>query len=395
MAAYLTSMENGIAWIDRQMLTFDHGYHGMYERIRIDKHTKVNWVRPDCNAEMLRVLTLYGQAAGTDSYAELTAKLKEWVLRVQDNDPLSAWRGSFDFYLVDGHIRTNGALGGKVYQNDNGRILLSLLHTYSVDKDERLLESAKRLADYWIGIQRPEGYFARHDGRTWELAKGPDFVLWLAAGLLLLYQTDGGEPYRDAAVRAYDYLLGLQAESGRMRTSYETELTEDWRPLSSETAKSLYSFSVAYQVLKDPRYLEAAKKLGRYTLGLQHADGGILNNGANDKDASLQNNDELCDLVYTQGYALMALVEAEKATQDSSYGEAARKLADFLVGIQCQGESPLWDGAWRGSYNAYSRQWDGRADQNNTIDEGGMYSVYTGWSATNIMYGLVQLHQKS
>jgi len=390
---YLKSVEACMEWIELQMLTFDGGYHGMYERIRINEHIRVNWVRPDCNTELLRTLTEYERITGSDRYAKLAAKIKEWVLRAQDNDPLSAWHGSFPFFLVEGTTVTES--GRKLFQNDNGRIMIALLHAYEIDRDPRLLESAANVADYWISIQRSEGNFVRKDGKTWELAKGPDFVLWLAAGLLLLHQAAGGEKYKTAALKAYDYLLALQLEDGRLKTSYELELTEDWRPLSSETAKALYSFSVAYRLTKDERYATALKKAGAYTLSLQHNSGGILNNDARTKDAALQNNENLCDLVYTQGFALMALIEAWQATGDINYKEGARKLANFLTDIQCNGESPLWDGAWRGSYNVATRQWDGRADQNNHIDEGGMYSVYTGWTATNNMFGLLRLHELS
>ena len=97
----------------------------------------------------------------------------------------------------------------------------------------------------------------------------------------------------------------------------------------------------------------------------------------------------MCDLVYTEGFALMGFVEAYKLTGQAEYREAAIKLSEFLMSIQCNGESPLWDGAWRGTYNLETRKWDGRADQNNYIDEGGMYSVYTGWAAAPIMDGLL------
>jgi hypothetical protein len=69
------------------------------------------------------------------------------------------------------------------------------------------------------------------------------------------------------------------------------------------------------------------------------------------------------------------------------------KLASFLMGIQCAGESHLWDGAWRGAYNVRKGCWSGRANQNNDIDEGGMYSVYTGWCNTTIMQGLLELEK--
>ncbi len=87
----------------------------------------------------------------------------------------------------------------------------------------------------------------------------------------------------------------------------------------------------------------------------------------------------------------MALIEVYKACGDEKYLKAAKKLGRFFIDIQCSAESPLWDGAWRGSYNVITGKWDGRADQNNPIDEGGMYSVYTGWCNTTIMNGLLYL----
>jgi uncharacterized protein YyaL (SSP411 family) len=386
----LASVEKCLEWIEGQMLTFNGGYNGVYERIRIDENIRVNWVRPDCNTEIARVLTLYKQVAGNEKYEALNENIKNWLLRSQENDETSAWHGSFPFYRVDGHDWYSRT-GYYIYQNDNGRILLGLLHMHELAPDEKLLQSAVRLADYWVSIQRPEGYFYRNDGRTQSCYLGPDFVGWLGSGLLKLAKVTGNETYRAAALKAFDYFLTLQLEDGRMRTSYELMKREDWRPLSSETAKAVYAFSVAYQETGDPKFAAALEKAGRYVLRLQHPDGGILNNDAETKDAALQNNEQLCDLVYTQGFALMALYEAWKATGDEAYANAAEKLAVFLASIQCSGESPLWDGAWRGSYNAVTRQWDGRANQNNHIDEGGMYSVYTGWCASTIMYGMLLL----
>ena len=85
----------------------------------------------------------------------------------------------------------------------------------------------------------------------------------------------------------------------------------------------------------------------------------------------------------------MGLNEAYSLTGDIKYLDGAVGLADFLVSVQCDGESPLWDGAWRGAYNPENNRWEGRANQNNDIDEGGMYSVYTGWCCSNIMDGLL------
>ena len=50
-----------------------------------------------------------------------------------------------------------------------------------------------------------------------------------------------------------------------------------------------------------------------------------------------------------------------------------------------------WNGGWRGAYDVNKKIWSGRANQNNLIDEGGQYSVYTGWCATNIMLGMTEV----
>jgi hypothetical protein len=94
-------------------------------------------------------------------------------------------------------------------------------------------------------------------------------------------------------------------------------------------------------------------------------------------------------MVYTNGYGLMAWAEAYRVTGRKAYRDAAVALAGFLASIRCQGENPLWDGAWRGSYDVLRGEWSGRADQQNPLDEGGMYSVYTGWCNMPIATGLL------
>ena len=118
--------------------------------------------------------------------------------------------------------------------------------------------------------------------------------------------------------------------------------------------------------------------------------GAIRNQRPETSGASLQDDSTLTDLVYTDGYALLALQEAYLTTRDGRLLAGATRLADFLARVQCRGESPRWDGGWRGSLDARSGEPRGRADHRNPIDEGGMYSVYTGWSAATITYGLLR-----
>lgn len=393
MNSYLPVIKKALDWVNTQMLTFDSGYYGVYERIRIDLHQRTSWSRPDCTAGHLRALHTYTGITGKDEFAGIKENLLAWLERTQEQEPHSVWKGSLPFYLVDGHIR-EGKVDASIYQNDNGKIILAMAQLYRSEKDERMLKIAKGIADYWINAQQPDGTFGIIDGRNMqECAKGPCFVQWLAAGLYELSEITGDKHYLNSAEKGMVYLIPLIKDNGRCLTTNELIQMEDWRPVSSETAIMLHLLGIAYRITKNPLYLQKLNLVGGYLLRLQHESGAIRNCEPECLNASLQNNPDICDLVYTQGFALQALVGAYSITGENAYLNAAFALGNFLAGIQCSGESPLWDGGWRGSYNVITRQWDGRADQNNLIDEGGMFSVYTGWCCAEIAYGLELLEQ--
>lgn len=384
MDQYMKSVDKCLDWIESQMLSFHRGSVGVYERIRIDVNRRVNWTRPDCNAEIARVYLKRGRTESGD----VCENIINWLLSTQDNEPMSAWYGSFPFFLNDGEIIAPN--GQARWQNDNGKVLVALWDMYKITGDERLKTAAQKLARHWISIQRPEGFFMRYDrGVTQSPYQGPCFVFWLAAGMAMCYGATGEDLYLNCVKKALRYVLPLQKPNGRFTTTYELIKREDWRPASSEASIALFCLARILKYIPGEAYQKAFEKAAEYVLSIQHESGGIINSDQEGGSASLQENRFLCDLVYTEGFALMGFNEAFALTGEEKYRDAAVKLADFLVSVQCQGESPLWDGAWRGAYNPVHRRWEGRANQNNDIDEGGMYSVYTGWCASTIMDGLL------
>ena len=391
MKDYQKVIEKALNWINGQMLTFDQGYYGIYERIRIDQHIRTNWSRPDCNSEYLRVLVNQRERTGKSDGLDLEEKILRWLERTQKVDENSVWEGSFPFFVIDGYIRDE-ELGNTVYQNDNGKILVSMCRIYEETGEKRCLKIAEKLANFWLKRQLEDGTFGIIDGRTtMQCRKGPCFVQWLAIGYYLLYTITEKATYLQAAEKGMEYLMELILPDGRVKTSYEMIQMEDWRPVSSETAIMLYTLSIALQITKKKVYREELEKVGTYVLRLQTENGAIRNCIHESEKVSLQNNTNLCDFVYTAGFALQAFLEAYKATKEQKYYTAAEKLADYLADSQCSGESPLWDGGWRGSRDIVTGKWSGRANQNNLIDEGGMYSVYTGWCCTNIILGMQEL----
>lgn len=384
MDKYIQSVDKCLDWIEREMLSFDRGRVGVYERIRIDVHRRVNWTRPDCNSEIARVYMKRKRQSSEDVLSHIT----DWLLSVQDNEPMSCWYGTFPFYLNDGErISPNGRA---VWQNDNGKVLIALLDMYELSGEEKYKTAALKLAGYWMKIQRPEGFFMQYDGGvTQSVYKGPCFVFWMAAGIAMCYGVTKDEKYAESVRRALDYALPLQKTSGRFTTSYELMKSEDWRPASSEASLAMFCLARILKFLPEKKFFEAFEKVAGYVLSLQHESGGIINSDEEGMSASLQDDRMRCDLVYTEGFALMGFNEAYALTGNAQYKAAAIRLADFLVSIQCENESILWDGAWRGAYHPVTRRWEGRANQNNDIDEGGMYSVYTGWCCSTIMDGLL------
>lgn len=391
------SVDACIDWIKAQMCSFNKASLGIYERIRIDENQRVCWTRPDCNAEFLLVLDLFKQVTGKDNF-DYFQNVSKWLLSKQNGENTGIDQGSFYFFYLDGSILTEE--GTVLYQNDNAKVLYSLLSLSDVKKDEKMLLCCKRLADFWANSQSPSGYFYNPNSKTMYVApKGPCFVGWMLMAMYKAYSIFAQEKYLISGRKALNYLLDEIILDARIRTSYELEKNEAWRPYSSEISILLYALTVAIKFESDNAVIEKAKLKLEFLFNelqsLCHDTGAVINNKNTDSlnGLTLQVGENICDLVYTQGFALRALVEYYRTFNDKKALELAKNLGEFLMSIQCENENPLWDGAWRGSYNVVEGCWAGRCNQNNAIDEGGMYSVYTGWCCTNIMIGLLELEK--
>ena len=179
---------------------------------------------------------------------------------------------------------------------------------------------------------------------------------------------------------------------GRLRTSYEICKAEVWRPVSSEQYVALLCYAISYRLLEDDRFLTEIRKLLPYCNALiDQTTGAIKNSIKRDDTLSLNDDPDLCDLVYTQGFALNAFAELYFACKDEVFLRRAQNMAEFLADIQCKNDLPCVNGGWRGSYNLKTNHYDGRCNQLNALDEGGVYSVYSGWCALPIVFGMLKL----
>jgi len=379
-----SSVGRTIDWLITMLPAAD-GSDGIWERIRIDVDQVVRWVRPDCTAESRELFARAAEVLGRPELGVIANGLGGWLLANQNAD------GSFPFYTLEGRDTSDQPFGqGSLtrYPNDHGKTLELLALWSAAGGGDEVSSAADRLAGWIIDEQNDEGWFPM-DGREWP---GPCMVAWPVAGLTR-YAANGGAQSAaaaDTASRAVSYLTALQQPDGRIRTTYEIHQRENWRPASSETAETLRAFALSQRLLDldlAPQIAGATAFLTRLTTD----DGAIRNCDATCDNASEQNDGSLTDLVYTCGYALHAWLDAWRLTGEAAHLDAATGLGEFLMSIQVDDPGVAWHGAWRGSYDVDQKIWRGRANQHNPIDEGGEFSVYTGWCNATIANGLLRL----
>ena len=384
----MSSVEKCLVWIEKNMLTDGRGAHGIYERIRTDLCQRVELCRPDVASEYLRTLYLY-RKTGRKEYDDVFENVTRWLEYAQ-NRKKEDKNTAFPFYLVNGKEKLPRSKT-LLYQNDNGKVLLNLCYLYEKTGDTRYLTMAEKSADFWVKTQRRKGnFFKKITHLKRKDSYGPCFLLWLMAGLFSLGKITGKAEYTDAAKKAFSFVQKLIV-NGRLRTSYEVSGAEAWRPASSENYIAMLCFILSYRFTGDRVFLEAIDRISAFCDGLIEPETGAVKNGFV-PGASLNENGDLCDFVYTQGYAFLAMIEMYKVLGEEKYLFRAEKAAGFLMETQIDEGSPKTDGAWRGSYDVRTKKAEGNCDQNNPLNEGGKHSVYTGWCALPIATGLTELY---
>lgn len=383
------SVDKCFNWLELNMLSFDRGYWGIYERIRTDVNQRVGLCRPDTATECMRAIQMYKQKYSVERMGDVYENLVRWLQYAQnknDEDKNTA----FPFYLTDGW--RDFPRGLQLYQNDNGKIIINLSILFKETGDERLLLMAKRSADWWISVQKEKGYYwdplcIKNEAH----ADIPCMQLWMMTAMFALAWATGESKYKVSGYKALKcaskYIL-----NNRIVTSWEKNKDEAWRTVASENYIALLCFALCYKYTMDEKFLDLIKQIEGFCDSLfDEKEGAILNFTTETKNASLNISEDLTDLVYTLGFAMNALAEMWLIFKDERYKQKAGKLATFLQSIQCNEKNSRVDGAWRGAYNLRLKKYDGRCNQNNEIDEGGEFSVYAGWCSLPIIFGMMKI----
>jgi hypothetical protein len=233
-----------------------------------------------------------------------------WLCRAQDSSTSKDGGVARHFSLISGW--------GPSYPETTGYIAPTLLDCARRRRDERLRVRARRMLDWLVSIQFPDGAF--QGGVVDASPRAPvvfntgQILIGLASGVAAF-----GEAFRTPMRRAADWLVGVQDPDGCWRKGAS--------PFADPGDKA-YDVHAAWGLLEaarlEPRapYAEAAMANVRWALTRQRANGWF-------EDCCLADASQ--PLTHTLGYALRGLLEAYRFSSEPRLLAASRSAADGLL----------------------------------------------------------------
>jgi hypothetical protein len=368
---------------------------GYASAIRHDGHQDQRIpLRADCQAESAMALAVQGRFAGDDECAGIATRLLDYLyfdsglhggVRGDERHPaygLLAWGAHSPVWEVAN------------YGDDNARALLATLLAASCLGSDRWGESVLRciLANFRttgplgfrgdrIDLPELEEKGWRRFGEREITNPAPHFEAYLWACYLWLYHRTGHRPFYERTLTALRLTMdafpggwrwGNHPESARMLLPLawllrieNTDEHRGWlRRIVDDLLETQQPCGALRERLRD-------RGTGHYTVP-------ETNEAYGTKETPLlqEDGDPVSDQLYTSGFALLGLHEANAVLNVPRYQEAEDRLADFLCRIQTRSETlPYLDGTWFRAFDF--RRWEYWAS---SADEGwGAWSVESGW----------------
>jgi len=250
-----------------------------------------------------------------------------WLAQAQDNSRTHDGGVARHYSVIDGWAGS--------YPETTGYIAETLIAYGDEAKRPDVLERARRMLDWLVSIQFPEGGF--QGGMIHQTPRVPvtfntgQILIGLAAGVRM------DERYREPMVRAADWLVSTQDKDGCWRKHPTPFAAAGEKVYETHVAIGLFR---AAALEPNRGYLEAARAQVDWALGHQAKNGWLAKCCLSDPEHPL---------THTLGYALRGIIEAYLSTRDDRYREAARLTADGLMGaLQPSGKLPgRLDAQWQ------------------------------------------------
>ncbi|MEO7859434.1 MAG: prenyltransferase/squalene oxidase repeat-containing protein, partial [Nitrospirales bacterium] len=235
-----------------------------------------------------------------------------WLGRAQDCSSTHDGGVARHYSLIDGW--------GASYPETTGYIIPTMLAYSHLKGDEVLRQRARRMLDWLLAIQLPNGGF-----QAGTVDARPVVPTTFNTGQILLGLASGvqefDDQYREPLRRAAEWLVKTQDPDGC------------WRKHPSpfaEPGEKAYETHVAWGLMEAARvensreYGEAALANVRWALQQQQENGWF---------AKCCLSDPTQPLTHTIGYVLRGIVEAYRFSKETPFLQASRKTADGLLSV--------------------------------------------------------------
>jgi Squalene-hopene cyclase C-terminal domain len=233
----------------------------------------------------------------------------DWLKKAQDRSSTHDGGVARHFSLNEGW--------GPSYPETTGYIIPTVLHLAERRNDDRLRERARRMLDFLVAIQLPEGAF-----QGGVIGASPVRATTFNTGQILIGLAAGAQrftaPYIEPMHRAARWLVENQDRDGAWRKGRSPFAVGGVQSYETHVAWSLFE---AARISAEEQYGDAGLANVRWALGKQHTNGWF-------SDCCL--SDASRPLTHTLGYALRGVLEAYRFSQDETFLSAAQRTADGI-----------------------------------------------------------------
>lgn len=251
-------------------------------------------------------------------------RMIDWLIGtpVRNTDPSQKRFGSFNH----GVLEKTGRVPGQ-YTEITGYGVSVLAHLYRWTGEPRYLDAAREAAQFLMRIQLDSGAYPHCPDPEGSCAEGEQYTFdtsMCTMGMMDLYRADPNEAYLDSARRAGKWLLSMQRPDGAFLAKFIPKTGAantgnffgDGSCIHVKNAMPLLKIA---DVTGEQEFIEAARRVCDYTLGLQASDGLFWAMPSR-------------DFVFTHAhcYACEGFLSAGAYTGDDRYTQAALKGIRWL-----------------------------------------------------------------
>ena len=296
-------------------------------------HNRRGWLGayPETTGYIIPTFFNYVAYSGDNNFRERAIRMAWWEVEVQME--CGAVQGAtVDFPPTPAVFNT-------------GQVLFGWCRAYRETGDDRFIIAAQKAAEFLLNAQDSDGAWRRH-GSEFARQGVNLYDARTAWGLLEASKITGEGIYRDSAIRNLEFVLSRQYPNGWFP---DCCLDDNNSPLLHTIAYTMEGVLEAGVILKEPRYIEAARRAADALLVNQESDGSLAGR-FNSQWApighwSCLTGDAQTSVVWLRLFQL---------TGDSKYLNAARRMNRYLMGTQdlsatdpgirggIKGSHPIW-----------------------------------------------------